>query len=270
MVLVSVAVAYWVASGGRPEATVMTGVLIGTLLVASSASALNQWLEWRYDAMMERTANRPLPAARLTGRESLVFAAACLVIGAAHLYLAAGNESLAWAVATWVLYVCVYTPSKRRTPLNTALGAVAGAMPILIGWTAAPTPFDLRVASLCGVLFLWQFPHFMAIAWMYRRQYSRAGMKMLPVVDPTGRRAGRQAVLAAAALVPVRMLPALAMPATCGILYAVGALSVSALLLACAIVFRIRLSDLAARRLLRASLIFLPAILLFIALARWQ
>ena len=114
-----------------------------------------------------------------------------------------------WTLLTWLLYVCVYTPSKMLTPLNTLIGAVPGAMPMLIGWSAADAPYDLRVVALYGVLFLWQFPHFMAIAWMYRRQYGRAGMQMLSVVDPTGRRAGRHALWAASALVPVSLLPTL-------------------------------------------------------------
>lgn len=269
LVLISVSVSYWMATWGRPDMRVLAGVLAGTLLVAASASAMNQLIEWRRDAVMERTANRPLPASRLRKREAWIFASLALIAGIATIYFTAGVESLVWACLTWLLYVLVYTPSKVRTPWNTLVGAVPGAMPVLIGWAASGSPYDIRVIGLYAVLFLWQFPHFMAIAWMYRHQYDRAGMRMLSVVDPTGRRAGFHAMLAAALLVPVSLLPALAMSPLSGGIYAGIALAMSLGQLAFAMAFRARLTDRAARYLLRCTLLYLPLLLVLMVVFPW-
>lgn len=269
LVVISVAVAYWVGAGGEPDMRVLLGVLPGTLLVAASASALNQLIERHRDALMERTARRPLPGARLRPRDALWFSGVSLVAGIALIAASSSLVPLLWTVLTWLLYVAVYTPSKIVTPLNTLIGAVPGAMPILIGWSAAGAPYDLRVAALYGVLFLWQFPHFMAIAWMYRQQYERAGMQMLSVVDPTGRRAGRHALWAAAALVPVSLLPILFMAGASGWVYGGAALLLSLCQVAFALSFQTHLTDQAARRLLRCSLLYLPALLLLMVAFPW-
>jgi protoheme IX farnesyltransferase len=165
----------------------------------------------------------------------------------------------ALGLLTWLLYVCVYTPLKSRTSLNTAVGAVAGAMPVLMGWSASGAEIDLRAAALFLVVFLWQFPHFMAIAWIYREQYDAAGLKMLTVVDPSGRRAGTQAVLSALALLPVSFIPALLSPGAS--LYVLAAFALGGGQLACAVMFCAKRDEAAARRLLRASLVYLPALL---------
>jgi protoheme IX farnesyltransferase len=259
LILMTVAVAGYVARWGQPETWPLIHALLGTLLVAASASSLNQWLEQRRDALMERTADRPLPAGRLTGAEVLAFGAVSSIAGVAYLALAVNWTTALLGALTWVLYVAVYTPLKSRTTLNTAVGAVAGALPVLMGWSAAGAAFDLRATALFCIVFLWQFPHFMAIAWIYRRQYDRGGMKMLTVVDPTGRRAGVQAVLAALALLPVSFVPALLSPGAS--LYVVAAFALGVGQLACAIAFCAKLDETAARRLLRASLIYLPALL---------
>jgi heme o synthase len=243
--------------------------MLGTLLVAGSASAANQWLERRLDARMARTASRPLPAGRLSSGEAIVFAAIGLVAGAVQLACFVNVASAAWALLTWALYVLAYTPLKTASPVNTAVGAVAGAMPVLIGWTAVGGELDRRALALFLMLFLWQFPHFMAIAWLYRREYGGAGYKMLTVVDPTGRRAGLQATIAALALVPVSIVPVLAAPGLGSVLYVAGASLLGAGQLVLAAMFWRRADDWRARLLLRASLVYLPTLLVMLMLAPW-
>lgn len=267
MVLVTVGVSGYLARFGQAEFLPLLHAMIGTALVAASASALNQWLERFSDARMPRTSDRPLPAGRLGAAEVLLFSTATFAVGELWLTLACGWLPAAFGLATWVLYVWIYTPLKRRTPWNTAVGAISGAAPVAIGWTAAGGLLDIRLAALFLLVFLWQFPHFMAIAWLYRRQYGDAGMRMMTVCDPSGVRAGVQAVLGASALLPTC--------AAFGPLFASGALGLTmvalALLLAagqlvCAVGFFARRDDRSARRLLRASLIFLPGVLTLLTL----
>lgn len=267
LVLVAVAVAYYVAEWGQPDPLVLLHVLVGTLLVSASASALNQWLERASDSLMERTADRPLPAGRLSSFEVLAFATFTIISGLAYLTYAVNLVTAFLGLLTWAIYVWIYTPLKSRTALNTAVGAVAGALPVLMGWSAGGAALDKRAWALFLILFLWQFPHFMAIAWIYRRQYARGGLKMLTVVDPTGRRAGMQAVLAALALLPVSFVPALFAP---GISWYVAlAFLLGAGQLACAVAFYARLDEISARRLLRASLVYLPLLLGLLLLVPW-
>ncbi|MFO0868220.1 MAG: heme o synthase [Pirellulales bacterium] len=270
MMLITVGVAAFVARWGQPDIWHVIHAVVGVALVAASASAVNQWLERETDGRMERTARRPLPAGRLSSREVLGFAAATLVLGTVYLLATLRWDTAAWALATWVVYVAAYTPLKTRSAANTAIGAVSGAMPVCVGWVAVEGTYDLRLAALFTTLFLWQFPHFMAIAWLYRAQYERAGLKMLTVVDPTGRRAGVQAVLSAVALLPVSLIPALFGPAPGAGWYAALALLLGVGQLACAVIFFAQRSESAARLLLRASLVYLPALLgllMFVPLA---
>jgi protoheme IX farnesyltransferase len=269
LVLATVAVSYCCARWGQPEPLVMVHTLLGTLLVASSASALNQWLERRLDLRMDRTAERPLPAGRLTATEALTFAALTIVVGELYLAVAVNLQAAVWGMLTWAIYVWLYTPLKTRTPLNTAVGAVAGALPVMIGWSAASAPYNLRAASLFLVVFLWQFPHFMAIAWMYRKQYGQAGMRMLSVVDPTGRRAGVQAVCGALALLPVSLLPGVFTPGLGASVYLVTAFVLGIIQLAFAVAFWSSMTDAAARRLLRVSLVYLPTLLMLVLVVLW-
>src|SRR4029078_4914749 len=178
-----------VATWGQPEPWLVAQAMVGTLLVAASASAANQWLERRRDARMARTASRPLPAGRLTSREAILFSAVCLVVGAGQLAMNVNLACAGWAILTWAMYVLVYTPLKTVSVANTAVGAVAGALPVLIGWSAVGGALEARALALFLILFLWQFPHFMAIAWLYRREYGQAGYQMLTVVEQTGWRA---------------------------------------------------------------------------------
>lgn len=263
LVLVTVTVAAFVAAWGPPEAALLINTLVGTTLVAASASALNQWLERETDALMPRTSDRPLPAQRLTGRQVCAFGSVTIILGTLQLALAVNLLTAVLGLVTWILYVWVYTPLKSRTSANTAVGAVAGAMPVLMGW-AAVAPLDLKAFALFLIVFLWQFPHFMAIAWIYRHQYADAGLRMLPVVDPSGHRAGAQAIVAALLLIPVSLVPAVMDLA--GSMYVGLALVLSIAQLGCAVAFAVRLNDGSARRLLRASLVYLPLVMVLLML----
>jgi protoheme IX farnesyltransferase len=260
--LLTVAGAAFVASRGSPDGWVVGHVWLGAALVAASASALNQWLEQSCDACMERTAHRPLPSGRLGRREVLVFGAVTALAGFIYLALAVNWLTAALGLLTWTLYVWIYTPLKGMTPANTVVGAVAGALPVLMGVSAVGGRFDMAAATLFLIVFLWQFPHFMAISWIYRRQYSAAGSRMLSVVDPSGRRAAVQALMSALALVPVSLLPNVLNFA--GTTYFALALALGLVQLACAALFVCRTNDVTARLLLRASLVYLPSLFLML------
>jgi len=255
--LVTVVVAAHLASPWGIPAAVLLHTVLGAALVAASAGALNQWWEQSTDALMKRTSLRPLPAGRLAPWEVIAFGAATLVAGLVELVVAVNVLTAGVALATWLIYVLAYTPLKTRSPLNTAVGAVSGSLPILIGWTATGAAIDTRALALLGVMFLWQFPHFMAIAWLYRAEYARAGQRMLTVVDPTGLRAGAQALVGALALVPVSLVPAMLPQAGSPVIYGCWALVLGAMQVAAAVMFLVQRDDRAARRLLRASLVYL-------------
>jgi heme o synthase len=238
---------------------VLAFALAGTAMVAGSASVTNQWWERKSDALMPRTANRPLPAGRVSSGEALLLSAVLLVVGTALLVLKVNMLTAALGVVSWILYVPIYTPLKTRSPINTAVGAIAGAIPILMGWTATGAPINLTACSLVGVLFLWQFPHFMAIAWLYRHDYAAGGHKMLTVVDPTGLRAGAQAVIGAALLIPVSLIPAIVPTGGSPLLYFTWTLALGAAQMGLAIRFALFRDITSARYLLRASILFLPA-----------
>jgi len=267
MVLATVATAAWL-TGGRPvEPLRLVAVLVGTALVAASSSIANQILERRTDRLMPRTAGRPLATGEMSVSVAAWWSAALLVLGAAIVTVAGGWPAAAAAVATWLLYVVVYTPMKLVSPLNTAVGAIAGALPVAIGWLAADGPARLAAgdargalaaAALAGVLYLWQFPHFMAIAWLYRRHYEAAGLQMLTVVDPTGLRAAGQALSAALAMVPVSLV--LAVPSGSVRLFLAAAVAAVAYAVVTAR-FAIRRDDATARTLLLTSLATLLGLL---------
>lgn len=263
MVLVTVAASAYTARWGQPNLGLLLHALIGTTFFAVSATALNQWLERRTDGLMERTADRPLPSGRLSPTDVVLFGAATFVIGLAYMATFVNFAATFFAAATWLLYVWVYTPLKTKTVWNTAIGAVPGALPVLIGWTAVGGEFDLRAWSLLLVLFLWQFPHFMAIAWLYRKQYARAGMQMLSVVDPTGWRGAAQGVAAALAVLLASLVPAILEPSAS--IYLLTALLLGVGQLFFAIRFLQHRDDHTARNLLRASLVYLPILLFSLA-----
>ena len=255
---VAAAVAHLAAPHTLDAITVLHA-LAGTALVAASASIANHWLERRIDTTMRRTADRPCASGRVSTAEALTLAVVALAAGLAWLAWRVNLLTALLGLASWLLYVVIYTPLKRRSPLNTAVGAVAGAIPLLMGWTATGMPLDLTAWSLAGVLFLWQFPHFMAIAWLYRSDYATAGHQMMSVVDPTGVRCGVQAIVGAAALIPVSLIPALDPASGSPMVYSLWAVLLGVVQFAFAVQFALARDDQSARRLLRATLVFLPA-----------
>jgi protoheme IX farnesyltransferase len=267
LVLVTVAVGYLLGarSGGhRASMTVVLATLAGTALVAGGASALNQWLERGRDARMRRTAGRALPSGRLGPAEALIFGASLAVLGTVVLLWGANRLAAAVAVATFVLYVFIYTPIKPISSINTVIGAVPGALPPLIGWGAATGRLGMEAWALFLIVFLWQFPHFLAIAWIYRDDYERAGFRMLTKGDRDGTVTGCHAVSYALALVPAGLLPA--MVGMAGPIYFAGAAVLGFVYVGAAAWFWLDVCDTRARRLLRTSFVYLPAILILMVL----
>jgi heme o synthase len=267
MVLFTVAAGALLAAGQGLDSLLLLHTVLGTALVASGASALNQLLERHSDGLMRRTETRPLPAGRLQPMEVLIFGSALGAIGIAYLALVLRQPCTPLVAAfTFVAYVGIYTPLKSRTSLNTLVGAVPGALPPVIGWTAVKGTIGPEAWTLFAILFLWQVPHFLAIAWIYREDYSRAGLRMLPVVDPDGRLTGRQMTLYTLALIAASFTPVLL--GTAGPVYLLGALALGLAFLARASDFSRSPSTEDARRVLRVSLIYLPGVLALLLLDR--
>lgn len=265
MVVLTTAVGYAVAAP-QFDWTVFLHTLAGTALLASGSSVYNQWLERRNDARMQRTAQRPLPAGRMQPAVAFSIASALSAAGALWLWLWV-NPLTAWVgLATLALYVIVYTPMKRWTSLNTVVGAVPGAMPPMMGCTAATGAIGPIAWALFGILFLWQMPHFLAIAWLYRSDYEAGGLPMLPVGDPDGRRTSLQMALYAAALVPVSILPTVL--GFTGLVYLVGAVLLGAAYFLVALRFGRTFDARDARKLLLASVAYLPAVLILMVIDR--
>ncbi len=257
LVVATSAAGFYLGAGAGVDPLTLVATVIGTTLVAGGAAALNQVYERDTDALMRRTRLRPLPDGRISPSEARVFG---LLLSAAGLVLLSVYST--WlaallAFATLVTYLVIYTPMKRRTPMATLVGAVPGALPPLIGWTAA-RGITLGGISLFLIVFLWQIPHFMAIAWMYRDDYAAARFPMLPVIDPTGERAGRQALGYAAALLPISLIPVIV--GLSGAVYAGVAAVLGIVLLVLAARFAASRAEAAARRLFFGSLLYLPLI----------
>jgi protoheme IX farnesyltransferase len=234
----------------------------GTALVAGGAAVLNQVYERDTDALMRRTRLRPLPDGRLSTADARTFGCTLSAIGLVMLAARANLLAASLALATLIVYLTIYTPMKRRSSLSTLVGAVPGALPPLIGWTASHGTVSVGGAALFAIVFLWQIPHFMAIAWLYRDDYGKAGFPMLPVIEPEGRRAARQAVVYSAALLPVALTPALV--GVTGTIYAAISLALGVVMLALAARFALTRSDQSARALFFGSIVYLP--LLWIAM----
>jgi len=262
--LVAIAATLHIATGygapGSPwSASVLLSVAIGASLVAGSANAVNQWIERERDAIMPRTQNRPIPAGRLTPNEALYFGVLTLAMGVSTLAMFSGPAPAAVAFFTWLAYVAVYTPLKTRTWLNTAVGAVSGAAPLWIGWTAGGgSLLDPLALAIVGTMYVWQFPHFMAIAWLCRDDYALAGYEMSTKIDPSGRWAGLQAVVGSAVLLPVSLAPVVLWAGMNAVAYALAAGLAGVAMLAASSAFLARRDDRSARRLLRASLLYVP------------
>src|ERR1700757_2330462 len=225
--------------------------LAGTLLVASGAATLNQYVEWKYDSQMRRTAERPLPAGRISLRSALLFGVTLASAGTVYLAVAVNLLASLLAILTLLTYLFAYTPLKRKTPICTLVGAFPGAMPPLIGWAAATGRLSLQSMELCGFLFLWQFPHFMAIAWMYREDYARAGYLVLPRGQTNGRFVTVQTLLPLAILLPLSLLPAYTKQQA--LTYGIGASFFGLVFFCYAADFALCKSTVAARRVLAAS-----------------
>ena len=241
--------------------------LAGTPLVAAGTNALNQYWERNLDAKMQRTARRPLPAGRISPRAALIFSTSIAVIGTIYLGLAVNWLTAALGAFTLTSYIFVYTPLKRISTICTLVGAIPGAIPPLMGWTAATGQIGLGGLIVFGVLFLWQLPHFMAISWIYREDYRRAGFAMLSVVDADGRAVGRDAVLYSALLLPVSVAPAFLGMA--GPTFLVLAAAAGAAMLIASIQFLGERSEKRARTLFLCSNIYLLSMMiLFVALVR--
>lgn len=280
-VLVLFTVATGALLGGRTaiDLAIFVHTLLGTALVAAGASALNQLLERHADALMRRTENRPLPAGRIQPLEALLFGTGLGIGGLIYLIVLV-RQPLPVLIAgvTFISYVFVYTPLKRVTTLNTLVGAIPGALPPLIGWTAAGGELGAEAALLFLILFLWQVPHFLAIAWIYREDYARAGLWMLPVVDAGGRMTGRQMAAYAFALIPVTLCWSLLASAGIGFVLAAMALGTAFLWSASAFMRQVRQDrgrvgfescpTRSARRVLHLSLLYLPAILTLMLIGR--
>jgi protoheme IX farnesyltransferase len=259
MLVVASSLAGYVMGGGdMSNAITVVLTVLGTALVAGGASAFNQVMERNQDSLMRRTRLRPLPDGRLQPAESLVFATALSVTGL--LVLGAGVNALSAGVAlvTVLIYVIIYTPLKRRSSVSTVVGAIPGALPPVIGWAAARGALSQGGWVLFWIVFLWQLPHFLAIAWMYREDYARAGFPMLPVIEPDGRSTGRQAVFYCAALLPVSLLPTLLGMANTA--YFAAALVLGLLFLALTLKFARTRATSDARRLFLGSIIYLPVL----------
>jgi protoheme IX farnesyltransferase len=258
MALFTVAAGYLLGAGPAADSRILFHALVGAGLVAAGGSALNQLLERRLDARMRRTANRPLPAGRIMPEEAAAFGAGLCGAGLAYLLATVPTAALVAAAVTLISYVLVYTPLKGVTVWNTVIGAVPGALPPVIGWCAARGWEGSGVAlALFAVLFLWQLPHFMAIAWMYRDDYAAAGLRMLPGIDATGRLTAIAMVVTAAALVPAGTIAGLVGG---GLISAIGASLIGLHFLWRSFGFYRSRTDREARRALRASLVYLPCV----------
>ena len=256
LVLASTLAGFYLGSRGPLSGLRLAHTLLGTLLVASGTATLNQFIEREYDARMRRTANRPLPAGRLAPSWALGFGVLLSAAGALDLALAVNALSSLLALLTLGSYLAFYTPLKRRTPLCTLVGAFPGAMPPLIGWAAARGSLSREAWVLYAVLFLWQFPHFLGIAWMYREDYARAGYVMLPPKDVEGRFTGREIFAFTLLLLPVSLIPVFLNQA--GAIYCLGASLVGLAFLFCGARLAHSRSNALARRLVLASVIYLP------------
>jgi protoheme IX farnesyltransferase len=264
MVLVTTLVGYYLGSTGETDYLRLLSTLTGTALAAAGTLALNQFLERDVDARMERTRLRPLPDGRLQPAEAAAFGVATTVAGLLCLLLAVGGLAAAVTAATVALYLFAYTPLKLRSSLSTLVGAVPGALPPVAGWVSAGGEFGAGAGALFAILFLWQLPHTLAIARLHREDYARAGIRVLPVVDPRGTSTERQIVAGCLALLAVGLLPTLI--GLTGPVYFFGALTLGIGFLGCGIVQAFSPSVAAARRLLFASLLYLPLVLGLMAL----
>lgn len=266
LVVITTVSGFYLGSRGPLDWTLLLCTLAATMLVAGGTAALNQYIERDMDAAMRRTAARPLPAGILQPREVLAFGLGTLALGTLWLALAVNWLSAFLAISTSLLYLGLYTPLKTRTPLATAVGAFPGALPPLIGWAAARGSLSREAWLLFAILFFWQFPHFLSIAWIYREDYARAGIRMLPVVDRSGDHTFRQIVVMSAILVPVSLLPAVM--GLAGIRYFFAALVLGMILLQFSLWAARHRTNTRAKWLMHATVAHIPILLGFMIFDR--
>jgi protoheme IX farnesyltransferase len=247
---------YFGLRGGELDWLVLVHTLLGTGLLASGTATLNEWYEREADARMRRTRLRPIPSGRVSPNGALVFGVALSVLGFVDLALAVNLVAALWGLATLASYLFLYTPLKQRTPHATTIGAFPGAMPPLIGFAGAAGTLTSEAWALFAILFLWQFPHFLSIAWMYREDYGRAGIMMLPVIQPDGKATARQIVICSVLLIPVSLAPSFLGMA--GTVYLFGALALGLAFAYVGLRVALDRTKLRARRVLLASVMYLP------------
>ncbi len=266
LVVATTLAGYYMASPPAGSALLLFHTLVGTALVASGASTFNQLMEIEADGLMRRTRMRPLPTGRLTSRQARIFGLILSVAGVVQLAWGVNLLAAGVALATLFTYTVFYTPLKKRTSLATVVGGIPGALPPMIGWAAVRNNLSIEAWILFGIVFLWQMPHFLAIAWMYREDYKRAGFPLLPIVEPDGGSTGRQALVYAAALLPLSLAPSAA--AMTGLPYLIGAASLSLTFLALAARFAWLRTTPSARRLFFGSIAYLPLLWILMVLNR--
>lgn len=266
MVLVTAAAGYYLGAAGRPAAGPMLLAILGIGLVAAGTSGLNQVWERDVDARMERTRRRPIPAGRVTPWAGWVFCGLLALAGTVFLHALVNPLTALLAAISVITYVFLYTPLKRVSSLSTLVGAVPGALPIMGGWTAARGDLGPGAWALFGILFFWQLPHFLALAWLFRQDYQRGGLKMLGVDDPDAHQTRVHSVLYASALLPASLFPVVI--GLSGVVYLVVALVMGAAYGWAAFRFWAHADVRSARRLFRVSLLYLPVLLLTLALDR--
>jgi heme o synthase len=264
LVVLTTLVGFYLGSASPVNYWLMLHAVLGTAMVASGAAALNQLLEREHDAKMRRTKNRPLPSGRLQPTTVMVFGDVCACAGLLYLALAVNKTTSVIGAISLLSYLFIYTPLKRMTWLNTAIGAVPGGLPPLMGWTAARGELSREGWALFAILAFWQLPHFLAIAWMYREEYEKAGFKMLPGIDPQGHRTGRQAVSHTLGLLPVSLCPFLFH--ITGQIYLCGALVLGLAFLWYAVQFARHMTIPRARQLFFVSILYLPLLLVMMVL----
>lgn len=262
LILMSTGVGYFFGHtrpwSGAADWSLLIHLLVGTALIASGTAALNQWYEREADRLMRRTADRPLPAGKVSPQRALWFGIALSVLGFADLWYGANLLCALLGAFTLGSYLFIYTPLKQRSHISTVIGALPGAMPPLMGYAAASGTLTREAWTLFAILFIWQFPHFLAIAWMYREDYARAGIRMLPVVEPDGFSTARHMVVYASTLIPVSLFPVLL--GMTGKIYLVGALLLGGWFLYTGVRVAFERTNGRARQVLLASVIYLPVI----------
>ena len=258
MLVLTSAAGFYLGTTGTFDVARFANAMIGIAILAFGVATLNQYIERSTDALMDRTKNRPLPSQRLMPAEALVFGLAQILVAEIYLYFLVNPLTAGLGLVVIIGYVLLYTPLKTRTSASTAIGAIPGAMPPLMGWTSAADEITLGAWALFLLLFLWQFPHFLAIAWMYRHEYAKARILMLPVVEPEGRITARQIVLFAIMLLPVSLAPFFL--GFAGVVYLVGATLLGSWFLVESIRTARSKTTEKARRLLMVSVLYLPLI----------